>query len=233
MRLPRPRITVDWLNIPWSRLRSFFRPTIGLMMVVVALIASVVGFSLWLKRPVVLIAELAPPPRSASVDHEIYDIVLTELIQNKDFNGSIGRPGPQSTKVVLCSAVEGGLTREELGFFGNRMITDSVVAPDVLDSLVERNPAGRLYSIASYHPSNPNIVVETIAQRQRARGLIARDPACCGYVIPQLPGYSLDGQTAFFYFSFPWFGHFGKGYYLLKRVNGRWEIVDKEINIYL
>jgi hypothetical protein len=228
MRLPFVRVRIEWMPVPRPDLKSLLRPTIARTMVLVAFVATVIGFWLWVVRPVEPITEPAPP-KMVNVDHEIYDIVLSDLIENKEFNDSIGRPVPKLTKVVFIPRSAGHVTLESLGFFSSHMMQGGKIGPDVQASLAERNPRDRVFSIDDYRPSHPDILVGSIDQFNGGRY-----PAACGYVIPYLPGYSKDGQTAFFRFSIPPLGyHPGFGLYLLKRIKGRWEIVEREIDVYL
>jgi hypothetical protein len=47
-----------------------------------------------------------------------------------------------------------------------------------------------------------------------------------------LPGYSRDGLTALVDFTFGPTPHGAVGFYLLKKVKGRWEIVECEIGYF-
>jgi hypothetical protein len=86
-------------------------------------------------------------------------------------------------------------------------------------------PVSAPFSLADYHPSSPNIAATVLSQSEMEWWPLSRFPAACGAVIPILPGYSRNGKTAIFGFTFAT-GN-GGGYYLLKMVNGRWEISGK------
>lgn len=59
--------------------------------------------------------------------------------------------------------------------------------------------------------------------------LLARFPRARGCVRAHLPGYSRDGLTAIMRFGFGPTQHGAMGYYLLKKVGGRWEIIGRSI----
>ncbi len=227
MRLPRPRMTVEWVSVARPTWKQAKRPTIAAIMTGVALIASILGFALWVIRPLVLIAEPAIPPNSVSIDHEIFDVVLSDLVDQEDFNATIGGKTAKKTMVLFHPFTSGHVSRTALDFLP--WTRENGVAADLLDDLARRNPAGRLFSLADYRPSNPQIQVRVLDRADRDM-YYDRFPEACGYVIPHLPGYSRDGQSAIFYFSIHPLGyHPGSGSYLLKRVSGRWTIIGRTI----
>jgi hypothetical protein len=200
------------------------------MMLAVAAVASTLGFLAWIVRepePAVFV-EPALPPRWANTDHEIFDIVLADLIDNPAFNFTIGQSCTKKTQIVCNERTIDHVAREYLSF--DPWVRDNGIAADVQDDLVERNPKGRLFSLADYHPANPKIVVKALTKSELHSGLGSEFPNACGYVLPHLPGYSKDGKTALFHFSLPPVGyHPGWGYYQLKKLGGRWEIIGKHI----
>ena len=64
------------------------------MMLIIASLAMGLGFIAWKVRERGVIVEPAPLPRWANPDHEIYDIVLSDLIDEPSFNYSIDLAGP-------------------------------------------------------------------------------------------------------------------------------------------
>jgi hypothetical protein len=77
---------------------------VGLLMVLV----------LWWSRGPLIIVEPAPQPQSASVDHEIFDIVLTDLLDNKEFDpGTWGR-GVKKSQIVLGETTYGSISHSFL-----------------------------------------------------------------------------------------------------------------------
>ena len=62
--------------------------------IVSLLIAGIVGM---FRGPVVIV-EVALPPESSNTDHDIFDIVLTDLIDNELFDPAVGGRGSGRTK---------------------------------------------------------------------------------------------------------------------------------------
>jgi hypothetical protein len=198
------------------------------MMIAVAAVASVFGFVSWVVRGPVAFVEPAPPPRWANADHEIYDIVLADLIDNPEFNFTIKGSGPKKTQIVLHAVTRGHVPHKFFDF--DRWPRENGTPEDVLDDMVERNPKGKQFALADYQPSNPNIAVAILNKSELEYPTVPRFPKSCGYVIPHLPGYSRDGKTALFLFRLPPLGyHPGWGCYLLEKKDGRWEIAKKHI----
>jgi hypothetical protein len=204
------------------------RFTMRRMMIAVAAVASILGFLSSVVREPVVFVEPAPPPRWVNTDHDIYDIVLADLIDNPEFNFTIEGSGPKKTQIVLHAVTGGHVSHRYFDFF--RWPRDNGTPEDVLDELVERNPKGKQFTLADYQPSNPNIAVATLSQSELEYRTVPRFPKSCGYVVPYLPGYSRDGKTALFSFRLPPLGyHPGWGCYLLKKKDGRWEIAKKHV----
>ncbi len=207
MRLPRPRFT----------LRR--------MMAAIALVAVLVACCLWTLRPPADRLELAPSPDRANTDHDLFDILLTDLIENPEFSTATLGDGLKKTEIVLGLITMRGYTRGDRNL--DSWAREQEVEPDVVSDLIDRNPEGRRCSLALYRPSNPNILVRDIDQIDYGIDFRAPFPKGRGYVKTHLPGYSRDGQTALIRF---WFGptaHGAQGYYLLKKARGRWEIVGR------
>lgn len=204
------------------------RFTVRGMMLAVACVASALGFAAWMFREPVVPVVIAPPPTRANPDHEIFDLVLADLIDNPEFNSTIGPSNTKKTQVVLNQHTIGHVSREFLRI--DTWVRDSGIPEDVLDDLAERNPKGTVFSVAAYRPTNPNIAVKVLGEGDFDLGFYGRFPKACGYVVPYLPGYSRDGKSALFRFAIPPLGyHPGWGSYHLKKFGGRWEIIDKQI----
>lgn len=201
---------------------SSFRFSVRLLMLLVASVALVIGGFLWLVQLGAVREELAPQPLSASVDHEILDIVLGDLINNPEFIN----PYPTKTQIVV-----GDRTPRGYGDAGNeleRWARENKVTSDVVDDVASRSPKGICYLLARYQPSNPNILKRKID----VIDLDTQFPKARGYVETRLPGYSRDGQNALLSFTFGPTPHGAVGFYLLKRVNGRWEIIMRSLYYY-
>ncbi|MGC8640747.1 MAG: hypothetical protein ACP5XB_12825 [Isosphaeraceae bacterium] len=69
------------------------------MMAVVAAIGLLMGLGLWWLRGPLIVVEPAPQPRSASVDHEIYDVSFQMLVDMSflTFPGMLGTVGQRSS----------------------------------------------------------------------------------------------------------------------------------------
>jgi hypothetical protein len=200
-------------------------------MLVVATIALGLGGYLWAFRPPMIVVEPAPPPRSASPDHEIFDVVLLDLIADPEFHTATGAGGVKASRIVMGDTTAGWISPEVLE--SDSYSTKRTIPPDIRDDLMRRNPRHRRYVLAQYHPSSPNILMRDLRRVEQDLGFSAQFPDARGYVNPQLPGYSRDGLTACFRFGFGPTVHGAVGLYLLKKVNGRWEIVWKYFGYYV
>jgi hypothetical protein len=113
-----------------------------------ATIASIVVLKDWTPRVRVpsLFVEEAPPPQSANIDHEIFEIVLSDLIGNAELNPTAGELDVKKPQVVLCGTTSGhGVSYPAMeSDIDNSEIT---VPPDVRDDVVRRNPTGRRFSL--------------------------------------------------------------------------------------
>src|ERR1700737_4457534 len=84
------------------------RFTIRRLMIAVAVVSLILGGYFWMARPRTIELRMAPQPLRANVDHEIFDIVLTELLANDDFLSSRDRDGKQVSRIVFSSMTEEG-----------------------------------------------------------------------------------------------------------------------------
>ena len=137
--------------------------------------------------------------------------VLENLFQIVIGDRTSGRDGQRMLKQVLEN-------RDK--FFPEEIKTD----------LMSRNSKGKKYSLARYQPSNPNILMQdpdSIMQDLdgiRDDSYKRRFPTARGYILPLLPGYSHDGRMASVLFICGPSLHGTLGYYLLRKVDGHWEI---------
>jgi hypothetical protein len=203
------------------------RFTVRRIMIAVACIALAIGGFLWVTRQVVEVVELAPQPLSASTDHDLFDIVLGDLIANPDFDPAVGGRGVAKPGIVLGDTTRRGF--RNAGFHFESWVVEKKVSPDVLEDLMARNRHGMRYSLARYRPSDPNILVRDLRQVDTDLGFSAQIPKARGYVETHLPGYSRDGLTALLPFTFGPTPHGAGGCYVLKKVKGRWDIIERWI----
>jgi hypothetical protein len=174
----------------------------------------------WLRRPI----ELAPPPRGANTDHDLFDIVFTDLIENTESGNAGGRTAPKMFRILVDATsyvVKTELLEEALGDQTKN------VPPEIRADLVSRNSHRYGYSLARYQPSNPNILVRDLGSRDFSMAFDVQYPNALGHVNPTLPGYSRDGHMALIYFGCSLSPNADIGYYLLRKVKGRWEIILK------
>ena len=166
----------------------------------------------------------APGDAGHNLDHGVLDAALSDLLESPDFL----RPGLSRPRIVLGDAtLPSGAGASTCS--GND--ADKGVPEDALQDLRSRNPKGTSYSLAAYRPTDPRVVVADLGPvfRRDPEGdaVYASYPDARGYVQPLLPGYSRDGRTAVFRFSFGPTGHWGFGSYRLDREGGRWAVTSR------
>jgi hypothetical protein len=208
--------------------RPRLRFSVRAMIVTVAIAALftwwLVGFlrsTGWLRRPI----ELAPPPRWANTDYDLFDIVFSDLSENTESDNVGGVNGPRKARILVDARtyiVRTGFLKEALG---DQIIKN--VPAEIRADLVNRNSHRYGYSLERYQPSNPNIVVQDLNLRDFNIPYEVQYPGIVGHVTPTLPGYSHDGRAALVYFGCSLSNHADKGYYLLRKEKGRWEIILK------
>jgi hypothetical protein len=175
---------------------------------------------------------MAPQPLRANVDHEVFDIVLADLLVNDEFLFSKDRDGKQVSKIVFSSMTEEGYPEdlEHIGGHLGDLVSERKVDRDVVENCIDRNPPNVRFSLTEYHPSNPGIVVQDLTEAEHSLGIKQSNG---GWVEVQLPGYSKDGQTALLRFTFGPTPHGSDGFYLLRKVKGHWEIITKRLSYYM
>jgi len=169
--------------------------------------------------------ELAPAPRhhdgwnqSRNADHEIFDIVLSDLFNNPDFYQN-KRP-----KIILSDTTVG----MPLGGLDQCPVNDEIIPFDIIEDLCNRNTVGKPYSLINYHPLNNHILLLNYSNFMTSDGSFRDGYADVrGFVKAALPGYSRDGQAALFRFAFGPTDHYNFGYYRLDRLDGGWRIVSR------
>jgi len=201
-------------------------------MVVVAAIALMIAGYLWMVHPPAVLVELATHPQLANTDHHLFDIVVSDLIENKDFYPTAGGRGVEKPQIVFGDMT--GVGFSELGWNLETWIREKNVPFEIKDDLLKRNPRYQGYILASYHASNPAILVRDLSQIDQDLGFTSQFPKARGYVEANLPAYSRDGRTAVVLFNsgpsaHPDVGIADSGYYLLRKLKGRWEIIERSI----
>lgn len=191
---------------------------VGIAAVLTACLVGLFRSVGWLRTPI----ELAPPPLRANTDHDLFDIVLSDLIANDQFRPA-GGGGTKKFQIVVSDQTPGAARNleEALG----EDIKD--VPAELRADLVNRNRERTHYSLARYQPSNPDILFQDMRQVDRLFGFDRQFPNAVGFVVPLLPGYSRDGRMALFYFYYGPSLHGAAGYHLFRKVKGRWEIILK------
>jgi hypothetical protein len=209
------------------------RFTIRRLMIAVAVVSVILGGYFWMARPRTVELRMAPLPFRANVDHEVFDIVLTDLLVNDEFLFSKDRDGKQAARIVFSSMTEEGYPEdpEHIGGYLGDLVSEKKVDKDVVENCIDRNPPKVRFSLTEYHPSNPGIVVQDLTEEEHFLGIKQSNPNR-GWVEVQLPGYSRDGQTALLRFTFGPTPHGSDGFYLLRKVKGRWEIIAKRLSYY-
>ena len=160
--------------------------------------------------------------QSVNPDHEILDAVLLALIVNKEFDPAVGGRGVQKSDIVVEDLTD-GLSDRIL----RRPPCDATKAipEECRVDILARNPKGKRYSLRSYDPASPHILVADLRSVDLDMGFDVAFPDARGYVRPYLPGYSRDGQTAIMFFAFGPTSHGAVGYCLLSRATDRWCVV--------
>jgi hypothetical protein len=158
-----------------------------------------------------------------NADYDILDIVLRDLIGNKEFDPAVGGSAVGKSQVVLDDFTFGGVSDELL----SHLTTDpaKAIPSEPRADLVRRNRKGKRYSLKNYRPADSRIRRSDLSRVDLDVGFPNEFPAARGYVLPYLPGYSRDGRSAVFFLRFGPASHGAFGYYLLKRVAAHWEIV--------
>jgi hypothetical protein len=211
--------------MPRVRLRFTLLHLMVAISVAAAILGGVVGWLRekgWLRTPI----ELAPAPQWVNADHDIFDIVLSDLLGDPEFQPVGDDLNPKRTQIVFGDKTHVWPADRRPGDAALQPIKG--VPAEVLTDLENRNAKGSAYSLLHYKPSNRNIIMQDMSELKRPVPFMDQRPAARGFVLAGLPGYSHDGRTALFCFRpGPYLKAFD-GYYVLKKVNGRWEIISKD-----
>ena len=151
------------------------------------------------------------------------------MIEEQGFFTATLGDGRAKTEIILIGTTSEGPAerRATWGPCGSEPL-----GADVLDDWAERNPRGVRFVLSQYKPTDPRILVRDEGQVDFDLGFSDQFPKARGYVEAYLPAYSRDGQSALFRFSFGPTAHGARGCYLLRKVKGRWEIVDRSFGYF-
>jgi hypothetical protein len=172
---------------------------------------------------------LPPVGASAHDDNEIYEIALTDMIGNAEFDPAVGGRRVRKSQIVLANTTRGALS-DRL----RCQVSDVPVAisSELRADLLRRNAARERYSLKGYRPSNSNIIVADLSGVDVEDGFDKVFPDARGYVRPFLPGYSKDGRLALFFFHFGPSSHGAVGHYLLGREHARWRVISSSFGYF-
>ena len=199
----------------------FPRVTVGRMMLAIAVVALVFSGIVLVFGPREV--ELRPHPHPARMngDHDIFDIVLADLLEDEGFNHFAEG---EKKQLILGTTSEQGVSME-VGDLPDlkKALEDKGIDLEILGDFHDRNPRGVRFDLTDYKPANPGIAVRDLETIGYDRS--DKPP----WVQTWLPAYSKDGKVALLRF---WFGpspHGSGGFYLLKKVEGRWAIIKKAL----
>ena len=167
--------------------------------------------------------------RGVNSDFEIFDLVLSDLIVNEDFNPAVGGRRVRKSQIVLESSTH-GLT--ERGLYHPTDGYANAIPADIRHDILTRNPKGRRYSLAGYRPSSTNFLVRVLSDVDLDEKFDESFPDARGFIRPNLPGYSKDGKSAMFFFTFGPTSHGATGYYMLVRIHDAWKISWRTFNYF-
>ena len=216
-------------RVPAARMRF----TVRRLMLIVAALSLLLGSLVWLLKPDVEI-RLATPPQRANMDFDVFDAMLKDLIDNKDFAPATHASNIKKTEIFLDVLTTGGggdyssLKR----FVETRK--SRPVSLDLFEDFADRNPRKVRFSLVNYHPSSDGVLLRDLSKNELALGMDFSFvfPKTRGWLRVALPAYSIDGKQAIIFFEFGPTEHGAKGYYLLRKVDGRWEVIDRQFGYY-
>ncbi len=153
---------------------------VGIAAVLTACLVGLFRSVGWLRTPI----ELAPPPLRANTDHDLFDIVLSDLIANDQFRPA-GGGGTKKFQIVVSDQTPGAARNleEALG----EDIKD--VPAELRADLVNRNRERTHYSLARYQPSNPDILFQDMRQVEqtlRIRSSVSQRRGICRALAPRV-----------------------------------------------
>src|SRR5262249_33873561 len=121
--------------------------TLRWLAVAVATVALMLACCLWIFRPPIVIVEVSRPPGSANFDYDVFDVVLSDLIDNKEFEPATGGREVEKPQIVFGDTTrvgfgEAGVNR--IGGLGEWM-RKRKISLEVTNDLMSRNPPSKRY----------------------------------------------------------------------------------------
>jgi hypothetical protein len=172
-----------------------------------------------------------------SDDYRILEVVLTDLIDFKDFAPMVGE-GKRTTVVLSVLTAGSSGTGGSPGFLGDDQLngeghdeTPYLIPADIRADLQRRNPKEPI-SLAAFKPSSPSILLAELRGLRRLDGFSAKYPDARGYVVTWLPGFSKDGRAAVLRASFGPTAHGATVTYMLVKKSEHWEVVWRRVAYY-
>jgi hypothetical protein len=197
-------------------------------MLCIAAIAAIGAVLLWTFRAPLLIAERARPPDFLNPDHDVFDVVLLDLIDNPEFDPATHDGNVVKRAIIMGEITRPGLSYQRLQSMGlDRWFAEKRLPPEVTANLLARNPVKKRFHLADYHPADPSILVRDVSRDYDIMDFGADFRFVRGYAECSLPGYSRDGQTAVICF---WWGptaHGAGGCYILRKSRGCWNVSER------
>jgi hypothetical protein len=170
--------------------------------------------------------EPLPPTIEAAqlttADSEVLDVVARDLMGNKEFNPQISGSATAKALLVVDKATPGAATG--IARHCNAPSLPAAVVSEMRQDLLNRNPAGRRFSLSTYRPNDPLIQIRDLGGADVDLEFEAVFPGARGYIQPYLPGYSRDGKAAMVGFGFGPTAHEAAGWYVVTWENGAWKI---------
>jgi hypothetical protein len=178
----------------------------------------------------------SPPPDpcrgGSQADFEILELVLQDALGYFGAEDSDTTPAPKFRRVYVSETTEGGLHKATIN--SDIINTKASISLDIIQSLLRRNPKGTKYSLKAYRPRDSRIVMKKLDESTKTieqfYDEMSKSPTI---IVPSLPGYSLDCNTAVIRFHFEGADyHSSSGMYILKRVNNEWRIEKRFIMLH-
>lgn len=175
----------------------------------------------------------------ADPDTLVIDAFLGDLVNDKSF-ACMATPGvhKQKQKVLVlsgrirCSSDDDAWLKEDRAHPGQEGVA-KVIPRDACEDQLRRN-SGKTVSLGAYVPGNSNVLHKPEPGELTRRNMEQRRPDVKAWVlIPYLPGYSEDRNTAVVKFTFGPTTHGAFGVCLLAKRDGRWVVKWKDLAYFL
>ena len=191
----------------------------------VVVLAFVIAVSVCNGRFCMRYLEFHTSVQSTSVDHDVYDAILADFINDEEFNAKLH--GSNVSHLVLYTKSKSWINKS---FIHNYAIDTGAVIPlEVRDSLVIRNPKAKMIELISYHPKSVQVLLRSSGNYSNDFDRNSDAFAC---VVPTLPGYSWDGRNAVCFLSNELGDHPDIVCYTLRKTKTGWNTVSHYRYIY-